>query len=115
MSALDVAAPGIGSRIVLMPAGHVDAAGVGDENCSVIVVETKDTWPGIVTKLRMRATTATGVATFPGTARSPKRRESSCATPVAKLATWPVTVITPMSRSATPAVGLVTSRSFVIR
>lgn len=31
MSALDVAAPGIGSRIVLMPAGHVDAAGVGDE------------------------------------------------------------------------------------
>lgn len=119
------------------------------QSCSVIGVETKDTWPGTVTKLRMvwipivflqfylvpifprnvffffflivffppdqRATTATGVVTFPGTARSPKRRESSSATLAGKLVTWPVTVITPMSRSATPAVGLATSRSCAIR
>lgn len=62
-----------------------------------------------------RATTATGVVTFPGTARSPKRRESSSATLAGKLVTWPVTAITPMSRSATPAVGLATSRSCAIR
>lgn len=31
MSVLDVAAPAIGSSIVLMPVVHVDAAGVGDE------------------------------------------------------------------------------------
>ncbi len=31
VSALDVAVPGIGLRIALMPAAHVDAAGVGDE------------------------------------------------------------------------------------
>ncbi|KAF3851993.1 hypothetical protein F7725_005348 [Dissostichus mawsoni] len=56
------------------------AAGVEDETrkCSVIGVETKDLWPGTVTKLRMCATTAT-------------------------------------TGSATPAVGLVTSRDFVIR
>ncbi|XP_029993786.1 cellular nucleic acid-binding protein-like [Sphaeramia orbicularis] len=61
----------------------VDAAGVGDEarSCSAIGAETKDTWHGTVTKLRMRATTATGVVTFPGTARSlRKRREQLCYT-----------------------------------
>lgn len=62
-----------------------------------------------------RATTATGVVTFPGTARSPKRRGSSSATPAGKPATWPVTAITPTSRSATLAVGLATSRSCAIR
>jgi len=112
-----VAAPAIGSNIALMPVVHVDADGGGDvaRSCSVIGVETKDTWQGTVTKLKMRATTATGVATFPGTARNPKKRESSCATPVVKLDTWRGTVIMLMSRSATPAVGLVTSRSFALR
>lgn len=62
-----------------------------------------------------RATTVTGVATFPGTARSPKRRGSSSATLAAKLAIWLVTVIMPTSRSATPAVGLATSRNFATR
>ncbi|MEQ2217609.1 hypothetical protein XENOCAPTIV_016524 [Xenoophorus captivus] len=38
-----------------MPAVRVDVAGAGDEerSCSVIGVETRDTWPGTVTKLRM--------------------------------------------------------------
>lgn len=117
MSALDVAALDIGSSTALMPVVRVAVAGDEDEarSCSVIGAETKDTWPGTVTKLRMRATTATGVVTFPGTARSPKRRESSSATLAGKLVTWPVTAITPMSRSATPAVGLATSRSCAIR
>ncbi|KAI9517676.1 hypothetical protein NQZ68_000843 [Dissostichus eleginoides] len=83
--------------VVVAAAAHVDvsaaAAGVEDEarTFSVIGVETKDTWPGTVTKLRMCATTATNQAT------------------------WPVTVGMPTTGSATPAVGLVTSRDFVIR
>lgn len=114
---MDVAALGTGSRTAPLPVVHVGVAGgVGDEarSFSVIGVETKDTWPGTVTKLRMHATTATEVATFPGTARSQKRRESSSATPAAKLVTWPVTVIMPTSRSATPVVGLATSRNSAI-
>lgn len=50
------------------------------------------------------ATTAEGVATSPGTARSRRRRGSRFVTTVAKLAMWPETVTTPTSRSATPAV-----------
>lgn len=117
MSALDVAVLVIGSSIAPILLVNVDVAGVGDEarSCSVIGVEIKDTWPGTVTKLRMRATTATGAVTFPGTARSPKRKESSCATPAAKLDTWPATAIMLTSRSATRAEGLATSRNFAIR
>lgn len=40
MSASDVAAPGIGSSIALMPVAHVDAAGVGDEARVLYTVQT---------------------------------------------------------------------------
>jgi len=105
---MDVAALGIGSRIVPVLPLHVDVVpedGDGTRTCSVTGVETRDTWPGTVNRPRMLATTATGVVTFPGTVRSPKGRESSSATPVGRPATWPVTAITPTSRNATPAAG----------
>lgn len=61
------------------------------------------------------ATTATGVVTFPGTARSPSARGSSSATTAEKLVTWPASAIMPMSRSASPVGRLATSRNFVIK
>lgn len=95
----------------------VDVAGAedGGKRCSVIGVETKDTWPVIVNKLKILATTAAGVVTFLGTARSLRRSGSSSASAVAKLGTWLGTATRPTSRSATPAVGLVTSKNFVPR
>lgn len=116
MNATVVAAQGTGSRIAqVIRDVDVAGAGAGAKSCSVIGVETKDTWPETVTKLKILATTVTGVVTFPGTARSLRRRESSSASAVAKLDIWPVTVTMPMSRSVTPAVALVTSRNFVKR
>lgn len=114
---MDVAARGIGSSIAHRHNLHVDVAGAEDgvKRCSVIGVETKDTWPVIVNKLKILATTVAGVVTFLGTARSLRRSESSSASAAAKLATWLGTATRPMSRSATPAVVLVTSKNFVNR
>lgn len=114
---MDVAVLDIGSRTVPVPVAHVHAVpeDPGDEKCSVTGVETRDTWPGTVSKLRMRATTATRVVTSPGTARSLRRRGSSFATPVERPVIWPATAIMPTSRSATPAVALATSRNSVTR
>lgn len=113
---MDVAAQGIGSSIAQMQV-DVDVAGVEDgvKRCSAIGVETKDTWPVIVNKLKILATTVAGVVTFLETARSLRRSESSFASVVAKLATWLGTATRPMSRSVTPAVVLVTSKNFVNR
>lgn len=61
------------------------------------------------------ATTAIGVDIFPETVKNPKRKESNAATTVAKLAMWHETVTMPMSRSATPAGGSDTSRSYVTK
>lgn len=103
-----------GSRTVPMLEGG-DVAGAEEETFSAIGVENKVTSPGIVSRLKMRATTATGAVTSLATARSRRRRESRCATAVAKPDTWPVSVTMPTSRNATPAEALVTSRSFVIK
>lgn len=83
--------------------------------CSATDAENKATLPRTVNRLRMRATTATGVVTFPGTARSRGRRGSSAATTAARPDMWPGTVNTPTSRSATPVVDLDTSRSSVTK
>lgn len=116
MNAMDVAARGTGSSIAqMLPDADVAGAEDGEKRCFVIGVETKDTWPVIVNKLKILATTVAGVVTFLGTARSLRRSESSSASAVAKLATWLGTAIRPMSRSVTPAVALVTSKNFVNR
>lgn len=113
---MDVAARGTGSSIAQVQR-DVDVAGaeVEAKRCSVIGVETKDTWPVTVNKLKILATTAAGVVTFLGIARSLRRSENSSASAVAKLATWLGTATRPMSRSVTPVVVLVTSKNFVNR
>lgn len=109
-----VAVQDIGSRTVRLLDGDVEGAVHGVKTFSVIGVEPRDTWPVIVNKLKILATTVTGVVTFLGTARSPRRNESRPATAVARPATWLGTVTT-RSRNATPAVVSVTSRNFVLR
>jgi len=103
-----------GSRTVPMLEDG-DVAGAGEEIFFAIGVENKDTLPGIANRLRMRATTATGVVTSLVTARNRRRKESRCATAVAKPDMWPESVTMPTSRNAIPAEASVTSKSFVIK
>jgi len=103
-----------GSRTVPMLEGG-DVAGAEEETFSAIGVENKVTSPGIASRRRMHATTATGVVTSLATARSRRRRGSRCATAVAKPDMWPVSVTMPTSRNAIPAEASVTSKSFAIK
>lgn len=115
MSVLDVAVLDTGSRTALMLVAVVAGAEDEERICSVTGVVSRDTSPEIANRLRMRATTATGVAIFLETVKNPKRSESSVVITAVKLVMWHATVTMPTSRSATPVGALGTSRNYVTR
>lgn len=111
-----VAVRATGSNIAQMHlVEDVAEAEDGVKRCSVIGVETKDTWPVIVNKLKILATTVAGVVTSLGTVKSLRRSGSSSASAVVKLVTWLETATRPTNRSVTPVGVLVTSKNFVNR
>jgi len=113
MSALGAAVLATGSRTVPTPDGDEARAVAEVKISSAIAAESQVMLPGTVKGLRMRATTVAGEATSPGSARSPRRRGSRCATPAARRDTWLATATTPMSRSAIPVEASVTFRKAV--